>query len=86
MTKNFVGSPHVDRFDRTYQLAAAFGDFEGGELCIDEGGDTVGVVDTRGRLARVDGRRVHWVRPFRGSDRYSIIFYNTDADVGSERR
>jgi hypothetical protein len=35
------------------------------------------VVDTRGRIAKVDGRRVHWVRTFFGGTRYSLIFYNT---------
>jgi hypothetical protein len=51
--------------------------------------DFVNVVETRNRIARVDGRHVHWVRTFgqgqeeeqqqgggRG-DRYSLIFYDT---------
>lgn len=100
VTRNFVGSPHIDHFDRTSQLAVALGDFEGGELCVDEdvpgGGSDVGdgsgtgmggrallrrtvaLVDTRKRVARVDGRCVHWVRDFRGAERFSLIFYNTN--------
>jgi hypothetical protein len=34
-------------------------------------------VNTRGRMARVDGRKVHWVRTFTGGDRFSLIFYDT---------
>lgn len=77
VTKNFRGSPHVDQFDRCEQLAVSLGDFTGGELCVEEDQENVTVVDTHDRLAKVDGRRVHWVRAFRGGDRYSLIFYNT---------
>ena len=38
---------------------------------------TVVVVDTRNRIARVDGRHVHWVRTFTSGDRYSLIFFDT---------
>ncbi|KAL1522711.1 hypothetical protein AB1Y20_017686 [Prymnesium parvum] len=97
VTKNLVGSPHIDHFDRSYQLAVSLGDFKGGELCIDEESadpessdvspeqdakpwHRVAVVETRNRVAKVDGRYVHWVRPHSGGDRFSIIFYNTSAD------
>ena len=39
--------------------------------------DFVNVVETRNRIARVDGRHVHWVRTWQGGDRYSLIFYDT---------
>jgi len=77
VTKNFVGSPHIDQFDRCEQLAVAFGDYTGGQLCVERSAGVVDVVDTRGRIAKVDGRRVHWVRTFFGGTRYSLIFYNT---------
>ena len=80
VTKNFRGSPHIDTCDTSPQLATSLGDFEGGELCVDGGahdGDTLYVIETRGRLAKVDGRYVHWVRSFAGGDRYSLIFYDT---------
>ena len=78
VTKNFAGSPHIDAFDRCPQLALALGDFSGGALCVEgEGGESLDVFDTHGRVAKVDGRRVHWVRAFRGGDRYSLIWYNT---------
>ena len=39
--------------------------------------DFVNVVETHNRIARVDGRHVHWVRTWTGGDRYSLIFYDT---------
>ena len=78
-TRNFVGSPHVDRFDQQPQLAVSLGEFEGGELCVEAEHDhtMIEVVDTKERIAKVDGRRVHWVRAYRGGERFSLIFYNT---------
>ena len=95
VTKNFVASPHIDERDRTHQFAMSLGDFEGGELCVDEedceaeggtgvqvaatssGEHVVAVVNTRNRVAKVDGRHIHWVRSFTGGDRYSLIFFDT---------
>jgi len=81
VTKNFVSSPHIDDLDRSYGYALALGDFSGGELCVDsvddDGIHRVVCVETRNRIARVDGRNVHWVRSFTGGDRYSLIFYDT---------
>ncbi len=57
-----------------------------GELCVEGGNhnedkdtfeDYVNVVNTRNRIARVDGRNIHWVRSWTGGDRYSLIFYDT---------
>jgi len=79
VTKNFRGSPHVDAKDATYQFAASLGDFQGGELCVEENeGRQIKVVDTRRRLAKVDGRYVHWVKDFRGEERFSVIFFCLD--------
>ena len=78
VTRSFVGSPHIDTFDTAEQLAVALGDFEGGELCVESAdGDAVEVVETRGAVASVDGRRVHWARTFRG-ERFSLIWYTTE--------
>lgn len=82
VTKNFVASPHIDDRDQSFQYAVALGDdYKGGELCVEgigkEGWDFVNVVDTKNRVAKVDGRHVHWVRTWSGGDRYSLIFYDT---------
>jgi len=108
-TKAFRGSPHVDAKDVAHQHVFALGDFEGGELCYEDGGGEMGVgngvfernsngsgagsgntcrfvtgsdtglgtvrVDVRGRVARVDGRRPHWVAGFRG-ERFSVVFFS----------
>ena len=95
VTKNFVGSPHIDSFDRSEQLATSLGDVSGGELCVDDdssgiegsssssGGEprhSVAVVETLNCVASLDGRHVHWVRSFDGGDRFSIIWYNTEEE------
>jgi hypothetical protein len=48
-----------------------------------DGAHRVAVVETRERIARVDGRHVHWVRTFTGGDRYSLIFYDTRPPPGA---
>jgi len=102
VTKNFIASPHIDDRDQSFQYAVSLGDFnEGGELCVegmrrndnnnnddDDGNsnDFVNVVETRNRIAKVDGRNIHWVRSWNNGgdgdcdgdvDRYSLIFYDT---------
>ena len=51
---------------------------------VDEEGN-VCVVDTHNKLARVDGRYVHWVRPHDGGDRYSAIFFSNDPEHSTPR-
>ena len=79
VTHNFVASPHIDEKDCNYQYAVSLGDFSGGgQLCVESKcGDCVEVVTTMNRIARVDGRRVHWVRTWEEGNRYSLIFYDT---------
>eukprot|EP00927_Polykrikos_kofoidii_P045147 TRINITY_DN39035_c0_g1_i1.p1 TRINITY_DN39035_c0_g1~~TRINITY_DN39035_c0_g1_i1.p1 ORF type:complete len:278 (+),score=39.07 TRINITY_DN39035_c0_g1_i1:101-934(+) len=82
VSKNFHGSPHVDKNDLSPQYALSVGEFDvgGGELCIEEDPFTVRAFDTRGRLVCVDGRFPHWVSGYTG-ERYSIIFFRS---VGEE--
>ena len=86
VTKNFVASPHIDDKDQSYQYAISLGNFEnGGQLCVegttcDEKGNKsqyINVVDTHNKIARADGRCIHWVRKYEKGDRYSLIFYDT---------
>ena len=71
------GSPHVDAMDVAPQFACSLGDFTptdnsnsqgkcpyGGCLCVETNFDAVAVIDTRNRMASIDGRKVHWVRFF----------------------
>ena len=75
VSKNFVGSPHRDEFDIAYQFALSLGDFTGGgELCVETMHDEVTLVDTHGKIAKLDGRFPHWVSGYTGT-RYSLIWY-----------
>ena len=81
LTKGFAGSPHVDRNDIAPQFALSLGAFDAadgaaGALCVEEGPFHVCMIDTRGRLARVDGRFPHWVAGYAG-ERYSVIWYRS---------
>ena len=91
VTKNFTGSPHVDKDDVTFQYALSLGDFGdvGGELVVEsEDGLRRWEVDTRDRVARVDGRFAHWVRgydPGESGARYSVIFYANKPSAATAR-
>lgn len=86
VTKDFQGSPHVDTSDVTYQYAISLGGFQtGGELCVQsKNPNEVNVLNTHDRMARVDGRFVHWVRGHGGGERYSLIFFSTTPDCATE--
>ena len=76
ITSGFTSSPHVDKEDQSFQYSMSFGDFSGGgELCVESrDGTTRYAIDTRERLAKFDGRSVHWVRSFSGK-RFSVVWY-----------
>ena len=76
ITKNFISSAHLDKDDKSHQYSMSFGTFTGGgELCVEsKDGKTRWMIDTRERLARFDGRSVHWVRGYSG-DRFSVVWY-----------
>ena len=78
INKNFVGKPHRDKNDTSYQYACSLGDFEGGELHWIEGSRDFQAC-TKNRWVKFDGRAfMHYVTPYEGT-RYSIIlFRNTD--------
>jgi hypothetical protein len=87
ITKNFVSSAHLDKDDKSHQYSMSFGTFTGGgELCVESrDGKTRWMIDTRERLARFDGRSVHWVRGYAG-DRLSVVWYvNRDANFVPQR-
>ena len=93
VTKNFVGSPHIDKADATFQYVSSFGDFtDGGELAVlapmeneEDGKWGVVAVSTKCKVCRVDGRFPHFVLPFSGGDRFSLVFYSVDEDAATAR-
>eukprot|EP00536_Pseudo-nitzschia_multiseries_P006466 jgi/Psemu1/193181/e_gw1.138.62.1 len=84
VTKNFRGSPHIDTLNIAPFYGLSLGDFtprdKGGKLCVECSATEVAEIDTRGRLAKVDGRFCHWVSDYEGT-RYSLIYYVTHGDT-----
>ena len=91
VTKNFMGSPHIDTLNTSAFYGLSLGDFtphDGGKIAVECSPTLVAEVDTRGRLAKVDGRFPHWVTPYddpagggSSGSRYSLIYYATSGDV-----
>ncbi|KAL9178435.1 hypothetical protein ACHAXT_003765, partial [Thalassiosira profunda] len=81
VTKNFVGSPHIDTLNVGPFYGLSLGDFTGGgAIAVECSPFLVAEVDTLGRLGKVDGRFPHWVTPYEGT-RYSLIYYQTSGSV-----
>ena len=84
VTHNFRGSPHIDTTNVGPFYGLSVGDFaEGtGGIRVEVDALTVAEVNTRGRLAKVDGRFPHWVAPYDAAcERFSLIFYRTEGAV-----
>ena len=80
VTHGFRGSPHIDKQNIGPFYGLALGDFPAGSggVCVECDARTVAAVDTREKLAKVDGRFPHWVAPYpEGAERYSLIYYQT---------
>jgi len=80
VTEGFTGSPHIDKQNNGPFYGMALGSFpdrEGG-IRVEARWNTVVEVNTKNRLARIDGRYPHWVAPYSG-DRFSLIYYQTTA-------
>ena len=73
VTKNFVGSPHIDTLNVGPFYGMSLGKFTGGAIAVGCDPLLVAEVETKGRLGKVDGRFPHWVTPYYG-DRYSLIY------------
>jgi len=78
VSRNFRGSPHIDKNDISVQYALSLGEFDerGGKLCVEESPLQVRAFNTRGRIVCFDGRFPHWVSGYDG-ERYSVIFYRS---------
>ena len=81
VTRGFTGSPHIDKENTGPFYGLALGDFEEGTgaLCVECSAFEVAHVNTKGRLAKVDGRYPHWVSPYDPArTRFSLIYYQTE--------
>lgn len=75
VNRNFLGKPHTDSKDRSYQYALSLGAFCGGQLIVEtDAPRQLAMLSTKGCLTKCDERRPHWVTPYEGI-RYSVIMY-----------
>ena len=65
---------HRDDKDVDSQYMFCVGNYSGGELEVDYGDGRIELVSLNHRVARVDARHRHRVRPFRGT-RTSVIYF-----------
>ena len=80
VTHGFQGSPHIDRQNSGPFFGLSLGNFDEGTggICVECSARVVACVNTKNRLAKVDGRNPHWVAPYDPQkERYSLIFYQT---------
>jgi hypothetical protein len=85
VTHNFEGSPHIDKQNTGPFYGFAVGDYEDGTggIMVECSARVIAKVNTKNRMAKVDGRYPHWVGPYDSTrgDRYSLIYYRTDGDI-----
>jgi hypothetical protein len=81
VTHNFIGSPHIDRQNVGPFYGLSLGDFDDGTggIMVECSARVVAHNNTKGRLAKVDGRFPHWVAPYdsENKERFSVIYYQT---------
>ena len=76
MTVNdtYLSARHKDKGNEGESFTVSFGDFIGGELCMEVSGEVVSV-DTRHRGFLFNGSQIpHWTAPFEGR-RFCLVFY-----------
>lgn len=84
VTHGFHGSPHIDRQNVGPFYGLSLGNFEEGTggICVECSARIVACVNTKNRLAKVDGRNPHWVDWYddRNTERHSLIFYQVTGE------
>ena len=76
LTRNFEIKRHIDSKNIGDSVLVAFGEYEGGETVIEVGKDNL-VIDARKKPYKFNGSKYyHYVKPFTGGDRYSLVFFN----------
>ena len=69
VNKNIVCNPHTDKNNVGLSYIIGLGDYEGGNLMIEENEN-----DIKNKFFLFDGKKIHYNKSFTG-DRYSIIFF-----------
>ena len=78
MNRNFPAPRHTDR-NKGESICVAFGDYEGGLLCLEREDGTIEKYDPREAPCKFDGYKFpHWVEPFKNGTRYSLVFFTNN--------
>lgn len=78
MNKNFKCPPHKDSQNVGESILISIGDFKDGNTCIEKN-PIAGpiVVNSHNQPIKFNGSKyTHWVEPWLGGDRYSLVFFN----------
>jgi hypothetical protein len=74
MNKNFPCPPHKDKKNQGVSHLCCFGDFTGGDTCI-EYEDRIDKISSKNGVISFNGSKyTHWVEPYEGT-RYSLVFF-----------
>lgn len=80
LTKNFEIKRHIDSKNIGESVLVAFGEYKGGETIIEFQGEEL-EIDARTKPIRFNGSKYyHYVKPFTGGDRYSLVFYKLNKE------
>jgi len=81
LTKNFQIVRHIDSKNIGESVLCAFGDYTGGDTIVEmEDGNLV--LDARIKPCKFNGSKYyHYVTPFSGGNRYSLVFYKLPKEV-----
>ena len=72
INKDLVCAPHRDRHNKTDSLILFLGDFEGGELHLENGQ----CFAEKGVFHQFNGQKyLHWNSPIQSGTKYSIVYY-----------
>ena len=73
---NFKITKHLDASNVGESMIIALGDYQGGELNIENEKGEIKTMDIKNKFYKFNGSKLyHWVNEFKGN-RYSLVFYN----------
>ncbi len=74
VNKDQQTAAHVDAFNKGPSIIVGFGDYEGGGLIVRYRDASI-QGDIHNSMLAFDGRVLHETEPFKGSPRYSLVFF-----------
>jgi len=77
LNKNFPCPRHIDSSNKSESILCCFGEYTGGETCIEYAPGHIKEVYPNKKPICFDGSKYyHWVKPFEGK-RYSLVFFHS---------